>query len=259
MFRAVIRLAVLLMAPIAAQAQPTQAQPAAPAAEEIGSWRLSCAVDRMTDRTACVLRHRDWVERPAAGGTGLALEVIDRGGRLVPAVTARDLTLDSAARGLLALTGTAQLRFPPNRLFEMPCGLDGRSIICAPKAEDAARAEAELLPADRALVRVVGAGAGSATTEPTELRLANTREALARFARQATRDPTGPDASPPAGFDARARSCSGCCGCSAIERRGGGGGPPAAPPRLPSETDQIPPPFRRQHRPRLGRGGDPPG
>jgi len=198
MSRAAIRLAVLLMAPIAAQAQP-----AAPAAEEIGSWRLNCAVDRMTDRTACVLRHRDWVERPAAGGIGLALEVIDRGGRLVPAVTARDLTLDSAPRGLLALTGTAQLRFPPNRLVEMPCGLEGRSIICAPKPEDAARAEAELLPADRALVRVVGAGAGSATTEPTELRLANTREALARFARQATRDPAGPDGSPPASFDAR--------------------------------------------------------
>ena len=93
----------------------------------------------MTDRGACLLRLQDWVERPTSGGsgggTGLALEIIDRQGRLVPAVTARDLTLDSATRGLLALSGTAQLRFPPNRLFEMPCGLDGRSIVCAPRAE----------------------------------------------------------------------------------------------------------------------------
>ena len=151
MHRAAPYLALLLAA-----SSPAAAQPAAPpAVESIGQWRLSCAVDRMTDRAACLLRHQDWVERPV-GGIGLTLEIIDRNGRLVPAVTARDLTLDTASRGLLALNGTAQLRFPPNRLFEMPCGLDGRSVICAPKAADAARAEAELLAADKALVRVVG-------------------------------------------------------------------------------------------------------
>jgi hypothetical protein len=191
---AAILLAASLALPGTARAQP---------AEEIGSWRLACAVDRMTDRAACLLRHRDWVERPGAGGTGLALEIIDRGGRLTPAVTARDLTLDSATRGLLALSGTAQLRFPPNRLFEMPCGLDGRSIICAPKAEDAARAEAEILAADRALVRVVGTGIGPTTAEPTELRLAGTRDAVSRFARQAppTSGPAG--AAEPPGLDGR--------------------------------------------------------
>ncbi|MDN3566185.1 hypothetical protein QWZ14_17590 [Paeniroseomonas aquatica] len=177
--------ALLLAAPAIALAQ------AAPAAtEDIGGWRLACAVDRMTDRAACLLRLQEWVERPAGGAGGLALEIIDRQGRLVPAVTARDLTLDSATRGLLALTGTAQLRFPPNRLFEMPCGLDGRSIVCAPRAEDAARAEAELLAAYRALVRVVGTGAGPTTAEPAELRLAGTREAVARFARQAPPQPS---------------------------------------------------------------------
>ncbi|MDB5374880.1 MAG: hypothetical protein JWP04_3522 [Belnapia sp.] len=205
--RAAPYLALLLAASLA-PAQPVQAQPATPpapvAAEDIGQWRLACAVDRMTDRGACLLRHRDWVERPASpGGAGLTLEIIDRGGRLVPAVTARDLTLDSATRGLLALSGTAQLRFPPNRLFEMPCGLDGRSILCAPKAEDAARAEAEVLVADRVLVRVVGTGAGPATAEPVELRLAGTREAVSRYARlapPATATPASPDA---AGLDAR--------------------------------------------------------
>jgi hypothetical protein len=186
------RLATLLLAlaPLAAAAQP---------AEDIGSWRLACQQDKMTDRAACTLRHRDWVERPTAGTPGLALEVIDRRGRLVPAVTARDLTLEGASRGLLALTGTAQLRFPPNKLFEMPCGLEGRSVICAPKAEDAARAEQELLAADRALVRVVGGTGESSTAEPVELRLSGTKEALARFAREAPPEPNRE----PEGIDGR--------------------------------------------------------
>ncbi|MBK1661606.1 hypothetical protein [Paracraurococcus ruber] len=180
----------LLPLPAGAAAQPV---------EEIGAWRLACQQDRMTDRAACSLRHRDWVERPAAGTPGLALEVIDRRGRLVPAVTARELTIEGATRGLLALTGTAQLRFPPNRLFEMPCGLEGRSVVCAPRPEDAARAEQELLAAGTALVRIVGGTGQSSTAEPTELRLAGTRDALARFAREAP-----PDAArEPEGFDGR--------------------------------------------------------
>jgi hypothetical protein len=112
-------------------------------------------------------------------------------------VTARELTIDGASRGLLALTGTAQLRFPPNRLFEMPCGLEGRSVVCAPRPEDAARAEQELLAADRALVRIVGGTGQSSTAEPTELRLSGTKDALARFAREAppdaAREPEGLD------------------------------------------------------------------
>ena len=143
----------LLAAALLLPAPPAAAQPVN---EAIGTWRLSCATDRMTDRTACTLLHAQPAERSEPGRPSLALEIIDRGGRLVPAVTARDLTLDGASRGLLAITGTAQLRFPPNRLFEMPCGLEGRSLVCAPRGEDAARAEQELPPADRALIRVVG-------------------------------------------------------------------------------------------------------
>jgi hypothetical protein len=186
-------LALPLLAGPAARAQPV---------EEVGSWRLACVNDRMTDRAACLLRHRDWLERPSGPGGGLAFEIIDRRGRLVPAVTAREMTLDDASRGLLALTGVAQLRFPPNRMAEMPCGLEGRSIICSPKAEDAARLETELLQADRALVRLVGTGGGSSTAEPTELRLSGTREAVARFARQAPREPQAA-VEPPAGLDGR--------------------------------------------------------
>jgi hypothetical protein len=177
-------LLALLAGPLAAApaaAQPVTT-PAAVPPEEIGSWRLSCITDRMTDRADCLLRHREPVERAqGAGGSSLVLEVQDRSGRLVPVVTARDLTLEAAGRGLLAVTGTAQLRFPPNRYFEMPCTLEGRTLACAPKAEDAARAAEELPAAGAALVRVTGLGAATAQTEPVELRLERTRDALARY------------------------------------------------------------------------------
>jgi len=172
-----------------------------PSTEEIGPWRLSCATDRMTDRTACILRHAEWVER-AAVGAGLALEIMDRQGMLVPAVTARDLSLDSAMRGVLALTGTAQLRFDRNTMLELPCGLEGRNLVCTPRRAEAERAAAELLTASRALVRMSGLGSNTtATTEPAELPLARTREATEALRR---RQPPGtaPAPEPPA-FDPR--------------------------------------------------------
>ena len=177
----------------AAAAQTTT--PAAVPPEEIGTWRLSCVADRMTDRADCQLRHREPVERAqGAAGSSLLLEVQDRGGRLLPVVTARDLTLEGAQRGLLALTGTAQLRFPPNRFYEMPCGLEGRTLVCAPKPEDAARAAEELPLAQTALVRMVGFGTGSGATDPVELRLERTRDALARY-RARVPEGSGPVAS----------------------------------------------------------------
>jgi hypothetical protein len=167
--------------------------PAAAPPEEIGSWRLSCVADRMTDRADCQLRHRDPVERATGpAGSSLLLEVQERGGRLVPVVAARDLTLEGAGRGLLALTGTAQLRFPPNRFYEFPCGLEGRTLVCAPRPEDIARAAEELPAAPTALVRVVGYGAGG--VEPVELRLDRTREAMARY-RTRVPEGSGPPAS----------------------------------------------------------------
>lgn len=208
-----MRIPAILFVLLGAAHAMANAQPAG----EIGSWHLACTVDRMTDRAACTLRHRDWVERPVSGVPGLgipglgvpglALEVLDRGGRLVPAVTARDLTLEGASRGLLALTGTAQLRFPPNRLFEMPCALEGRSLVCAPRAEDAGRAAAELPLADRVLVRMqgmlgtpLGTPLGGGTAEPSELRLAGTNEALSRFRREV---PAGTAPAEPSGLDGR--------------------------------------------------------
>ncbi len=190
-------LASLLLAATAASAQAPA--PAGVVPEEFGPWRLGCVTDRMTDRAECLLRHRDPVERAAAsGGASLLLEIRDRGGKLVPVVAARDLTLEGAGRGLLALTGTAQLRFPPNRFFEFPCGLEGRSLVCAPRPEDADRAATELAAASTVLVRMVGFGAGSTGAEPVELRLERTRDALARYR---ARVPEGsvPPPEPPAG------------------------------------------------------------
>jgi hypothetical protein len=171
----------LLLASLAGGAAAQTTTPAGVPPEEIGTWRLSCVADRMTDRADCQLRHRDPVERATGAGASLLLEVQDRGGKLVPVVTARDLSLDGAQRGLLALTGTAQLRFPPNRFYEMPCTLEGRSLVCLPKPEDQARAAEELPAAGAALVRMVGFGSGSDRAEPVELRLERTRDALARY------------------------------------------------------------------------------
>jgi hypothetical protein len=183
-------LAVLLSVPAAAQVDET-----------IGTWRLSCAVDRMTDRTACQMLHARPVERSEPGRPALALEVVERGGRLVPAVTSRNLTLEGAARGLLALSGTAQLRFPPNRMFEMPCDLEGRSLVCVPRPEDLGRAEAELPAADRVLIRMQGLAGTNA--EPVELPLARTAEALARLRREAPPGSLGAAEPPGPAFDGR--------------------------------------------------------
>lgn len=155
-----------------------------PVAEEVGTWRLGCVIDRMTDRAACQLRHRDWVERPAGATAGLALEIQDRGGRLVPVVSARDLALDGAARGLSLLSGRMQMRFGGNPVFELRCGLEGRSLFCFPNPAEADRVEREMATADRLLVRVGGAA------EPTEMRLDRTREAMAGYRRQVP--PGGP-------------------------------------------------------------------
>ena len=163
-----------------------------PVAEEVGSWRLGCVIDRMTDRGACQMRHRDWVERPGNGVPGLALEIQDRGGRLVPVVSARELGLDGASRGLMVLTGRVQMRLDGGAMFEMRCGLDGRSLFCFPNAAEAERVERELATASRLLVRLGGAA------EPTEMRLDRTRDAMAAYRRQVppgTAAPEGNDLS----------------------------------------------------------------
>ena len=195
--RATTALAALLLAAAGAAAAQT-ATPSDMVPQEIGSWRLACVVDRMTDRGDCMLRHRDPVERAQSpGGSSLLLEVQDRGGQLLPVVTSRDLTIEAVGRGLMAVTGIVQLRFPPNRLFELPCTLEGRTLACVPRAEDAARAAQELATAPTALIRVTGFGSATAQSEPIELALERTPEALSRFR---ARVPEGSAPPPAAGL-----------------------------------------------------------
>ena len=131
----------------------------------------------------------------------MALEIIPREGMLVPAVTARDLGLDNPGRGLLAFTGTVQMRFPPQPMFEMPCRLEARSVVCVPKPEDMTRAAEELAGASRVLVRVIGLGSGSVEAEPRNLPLSRTADALAAF--RARMPPNTAPPPPEPGFDMR--------------------------------------------------------
>ncbi|MCS6931968.1 MAG: hypothetical protein NZM27_07150 [Acetobacteraceae bacterium] len=178
-----LALALVLAPPAAAQ----------PATERIGAWLLTCMTDRMTDRTECRLRHRDPVE---GGDAPLHLEIVERGGRYLPVLVARDVTLEGAARVLTALTATAQMRFPPARLFEMPCGLAGRSVLCAPRPEDSARAAEEMLRSRTVLVRLVGLGGAGADAPPVELQMDGIEEAIGRLRARATPGRSVPEAPP---------------------------------------------------------------
>lgn len=189
---AMTRLVALLLS--TALAGPAQAQ-APGGTESIGPWLLTCSEDRMTDQSSCRMLHSQPIAPAGAWLAPLALEVEERGGKLVPVVAARDLSLDGVGRGLLALTGTAQLRFPPNRAFDLPCGLEGRSVVCAPRAGDLERAAAELPGADRVLVRMTGflLPDSQAMRDPVELRLSGTAAALGRLR---ARQPAGTTAAP---------------------------------------------------------------
>jgi hypothetical protein len=192
---------LLALMPALALAQP-RAVPSERREEEIGSWRLSCFSDPMTDRGSCEMRHRLWVEVPKPNEPGIALEAINRFGQLIPVLTVRNLSLDAAARGIMALTATAQLRFDRHPLIELPCALEGYAVICAPKESDAAAVALQLLGARAVLVRVRGTGPlpTQGPTEPVALDLDRTAEALARFR---SRAPDSPPPSTPLGQDWR--------------------------------------------------------
>lgn len=183
---------ILLLMATAACAQPRRIDSPS-RTEEVGSWRITCAADPMTDRQACTMRHRLWVEEPHDGVPGLALEVVNRAGQYVPALTVRDLTLASASRGLMAITATAQIRFDRNPLLELPCALDGRTLLCLPEAAYAPVAAAQLLTARTLLLRMRATGPFPAQgpEEPVALDLEQTVVAVARF-RQSAPEPLPP-------------------------------------------------------------------
>lgn len=192
--RAVPLAPVALAASLAAAM--AQAPTVAPAVttREIGPWLLACRADPMTDRTDCTLRHRLWIV-PAEEGDrpGIALEIVLRDGRALPAVTARGLTLTDASRGALALAASAELRLDRAPALDLPCGLEGRDAICLPEGEAAARAEAALPGAARALVRLrTAARLAGGEAAVYALDLARTAEAVAALKEQGPGPPPAP-------------------------------------------------------------------
>lgn len=186
--------ALLLCTPAAAQA-PTV--PRTAETREIGPWLLACSADPMTDRTDCTLRHRLWIVPPEGGeGPGIALEIVQRNGRALPAVTARGLTLADTGRGALAFAASAELRLDQAPALDLPCVLEGRDAVCLPAGEAAERAAAALPRAARALVRLRTATRIGGGAEVYALELARTPNAVAALRE---RGPGAPPAPSPVG------------------------------------------------------------
>jgi hypothetical protein len=160
----------------------------------IGPWLLACGADPITDRTDCTLRHRLWVVAPeSADGRGIALEIVLRDGRALPAVTARGLTLVDTSRAALAVAAHVELRLDRAPALELACALEGRDAVCLPTGEASAPAEAALPGAARALVRLRTAarilgGDGAVYA----LELARTAEAIAALTEHGPGPPPSP-------------------------------------------------------------------
>ncbi|GIX09814.1 hypothetical protein [Elioraea sp.] len=191
-------LAVLLVAAAAAAQAPTV--PRVAETREIGSWLLACSADPITDRTDCILRHRLWIVPPERGeGPGIALEIVRREERVLPAVTARGLTLADTGRGALAFAAAAELRLDQDAALDLPCTLEGRDAVCLPAGEAASRAAEALARARRALVRLrTAARLGGGGGEVYALDLAETAAAIAALRERGPGAPPPP--SPVAGF-----------------------------------------------------------
>lgn len=197
-------LVVLLLVPGLAFGQARRVEPQT-TTETIGTWLLSCAADPMTDRGTCTLRHRLWLEEPRRGDAprpGVALEVLVRGGIGVPAVVARDLTLDSGRLGVMGLMAGAQVRFGREPAQDFPCALEGRSLVCAPRAEMAEVVAAQFLNASTALVRLPQNPVTGSGGESLALDLSETRAAVQRL-RARMPDAPAPEPPPTQGFQAQ--------------------------------------------------------
>jgi hypothetical protein len=172
----------LLLGPLAATAQPRKVD--VPHKEqEIGSWKLTCAADPMTDLQVCRMRHRLWLSVPSEHEPGLAFEVQRRFELLVPVIAVRRLSFGAALNALLTATATAQLRFDGNAMVELPCTLEGASVACAPGKADAPIL-AEQLPKARSVMlrfRAVGNLPLPVPDGPVALDLDRTSEALERY------------------------------------------------------------------------------
>jgi len=172
-----------------------------PQADErtIGSWRLSCIADPMTDQGRCLLRHTSWIEpaqsRPdGSAAPGLALEAVRMGGRVLPAITLRGLSMADASRAALGLASAAELRFDRHPLMALGCGLDGGDLVCLPEPADADRAAAELVSAKTVLMRMRGSTPlpVAGPIDPVALDLSETQDAVRALAEKGTAEQATP-------------------------------------------------------------------
>jgi hypothetical protein len=153
----------------------------AAAAQEIGSWVLTCPNGANTE--PCQLRHQSWVLPPGAGRPGAALEVLRRDEQFVPVIAIRGLSIQAALGGVLALKATVGLRFDNARPIGLACGLDGAAVVCAPGPTETASAASQLAAAHSVVIQVQLSLPGMVTMpeQSRVLDLLGTAEALARF------------------------------------------------------------------------------
>lgn len=160
-----------------------------PSAEDIGSWVLTCPTT-----ANCLLRHRSWLLPPTGGGPTAALEVMWRGGRALPAVAIRGLSVGGALGGVLLLQANAATRFDDASEIDLPCAPDGGAIVCVPTGAAAADAASELATSRMVLVRL-RLHPGGAIPLPEisrSLELLQTTTALARLRATAPAGEAGP-------------------------------------------------------------------
>jgi hypothetical protein len=150
-----------------------------PASEAIGSWVLSCP-DAKT--LPCQLRHRASIQ-PGTSGPSASLEVVHRGDLFVPVVTLRGMSMQAALGGVLAVQSDVALSFDNLAPIALGCGLDGGALVCAPAADAATAAAAELSAARSVMVRIRLSipGVTALPDQSRSLDLQQTAEALAAF------------------------------------------------------------------------------
>lgn len=151
-----------------------------PVSEAIGSWMLSCPDAKAA---SCRLRSRMPIIEAGDNGPAASLEVVHRGGRFVPVVALRGMSMQAALGGLLAVQGSVTLRFDNSLAIELACGLDGSAVLCAPSGPAAVTAAAALPDAHTVVVRARMALPGPMTLpeQSRSLDLQDTGVALARF------------------------------------------------------------------------------
>jgi hypothetical protein len=137
-----------------------------------------------TEHAPCRLRHQAWIVPPVDGGPRVALEIVARGGFLVPVVSVAGLPTAAAVVGTLGMGAAVDLALDGAPPVTLRCGLsgDGR-IACAPDAA-AAAALAKALPRANTIavsLTVPITGAQPLRSPGVTLRLTGIEAALTRL------------------------------------------------------------------------------